>query len=189
MAENARIPSPGHWLFGAAPVIRGEDRAAYSECYARISGAVKCQDFIMEILVNDCVNLTWDTIRYRRAKANFLSVALYDAIRREFNDGAAVAEKWARQDPHDIEDIEKALAKIGLSIDALLARVHVDELETIERLDRLIASADARRNAAFRELERHHANLARALRDASNDVVDAEFEDVKAQPSVRKLTA
>jgi hypothetical protein len=65
----------------------------------------------------------------------------------------------------------------------------VDELESIERLDRLIASADARRNTAFRELERHRANLARALRDASNDVVDAEFEDVKGQPGVRKLTA
>lgn len=188
MAEKARVPSPAHWLFGGAPVIRGEDRSAYSECYARISAAVKCQDFLMEILVNDLVNLTWDTIRYRRAKADFLSVALYEAIRDEFGDDA-VAQKWAKQDPDDIEAIEKALAKIGLSTDALLARVHVNELETVERLDRLIASADARRNAAFRELERHRANLARVLRDASNDVVDAEFEDVKTQPSARKLTA
>jgi hypothetical protein len=189
MAEKVRVASPAHWLFGAAPVIRGEDRSAYSECHARISAAVKCQDFLMEILVNDLVNLTWDTIRYRRAKADFLSFALYRAIQDEFNGDDAVAQKWARQDPDDIEEIEKALATIGLSIDALLARVHVEELEKVERLDRLIASADARRNAAFRELERHRANLARVLRDASNDVVDGKFEDVKTQPSARKLTA
>jgi hypothetical protein len=191
MADQPALPSipPGsperttqHWLFGSSPLIKGEDRAAYAECFARISGAVKCQDFLMEIWVNDIVNLTWDTIRYRRAKANFLSVALFEAIRDQLgimlgDEAGDMAEKWARRDSHAIEEVERVLAGVGLSTDALTAGVLMDDLETIALMDRLIASAEFRRDSALHELERHRANLARALRHASNDVVDAEFEE------------
>ena len=49
-----------------------------------------------------------------------------------------------------------------------------------ERFDRMIADADARRNAIFHEIERHRAAFARRMRDAVAEVEDAEFEDVVA---------
>ena len=185
-----------HWLFGPAPLIRGEDRVAYDECHKRIFAAAKCQDFLMEIVANDIVNLTWDSIRYRRAKAEFLSQALSDAISAEMasileddDAGIAFAEKWAARDADAIKEIEETLALPGLSIDLLTARVLINSLETIAQLDRMIASADSRRNAALRELERHRSNLAQTLRSASNDAIDAQFEDVKLQPDAGKLSA
>jgi hypothetical protein len=42
----------------------------------------------------------------------------------------------------------------------------------------MVMSAEARRNAALREIERHRASIAEALRRATDDVVDADFEDV-----------
>jgi hypothetical protein len=45
----------------------------------------------------------------------------------------------------------------------------------------LIASAEARRNAALRELERHRSAFAEMLRRATNEVVDAEFENVSRE--------
>jgi hypothetical protein len=188
MVEKFDVTSPQHWFFGSAPVVRGEDRTAYDECYKRIFAAVKPEDFLVESWANDIANLTWDIIRYRRAKADFLSVALNEAIRNLCVE-PTVADKWAAGDPQVVEQLESELAKIGLSTHALMAKALVAEIEKVAFLDRLIASAEARRNTALRELERHRANLARTLRDASNDVLDAEFEDVAVQASAETVAA
>jgi hypothetical protein len=45
----------------------------------------------------------------------------------------------------------------------------------------LITIAEGRRNATFREIERHRAAFARALRDKVRDV-EAEFKVVEPQP-------
>jgi hypothetical protein len=47
-------------------------------------------------------------------------------------------------------------------------------------MDRLIMNAELRRNAALHEIERHRASFGQALRRASNDVVDAQFEQIQA---------
>ena len=60
----------------------------------------------------------------------------------------------------------------------LLARALSANIDSVERIDRMIMNAEARRNAALREMEQHRATLALALRRASDDVVEADFEDV-----------
>jgi hypothetical protein len=50
----------------------------------------------------------------------------------------------------------------------------------------MIMNAEARRNAALREIERHRASIAEALRRVTDDIVDAEFEDVA--PALLKKT-
>ena len=45
-------------------------------------------------------------------------------------------------------------------------------------IDRLTMNAELRRNAALREIERHRASFGQALRRASNEVVDGQFEQV-----------
>jgi hypothetical protein len=50
-------------------------------------------------------------------------------------------------------------------------------------------AAEARRNSALRELERHRASLAQALRQASDDVIDAEYQDLKQTQPARKNVA
>lgn len=51
-------------------------------------------------------------------------------------------------------------------------------IKSVERIDRMVMNAEARRNAALREIERHRSCMAEALRRATDDVVDAEFVDV-----------
>ena len=60
----------------------------------------------------------------------------------------------------------------------IIAEALADRIEDIERIDRMIASAEQRRSAMLREVDRHRASLAARLRLASDDVVQAEFEDV-----------
>ena len=77
LAPSTRaIGRPGA-LFGSPPLIQGEDVAAYNEFHARVSAAVKPQDFLEEIWVRDVVDLSWEILRVRRLKAKLLTSALY----------------------------------------------------------------------------------------------------------------
>jgi hypothetical protein len=51
-------------------------------------------------------------------------------------------------------------------------------METAERIDRMIAGDEARRNVALREIDRHRATLGAALRQAADEVLDAEFKEI-----------
>jgi hypothetical protein len=53
----------------------------------------------------------------------------------------------------------------------------------------MIMSAEARRNAVLREVDRHRASVAQTLRQAANDVEDAQFEEVGAKQIVDRSAA
>jgi hypothetical protein len=51
-------------------------------------------------------------------------------------------------------------------------------VDGLERIDRMILSAEARRNNALREIERHRISLAEALRRATDNLVEAKYAEV-----------
>ena len=55
------------------------------------------------------------------------------------------------------------------------------KIDQIERIDRMTMTAKVRRNAVLREIDRHRASLAQALRRASKEIEDAQFEVVEAE--------
>jgi hypothetical protein len=89
-----------------------------------------------------------------------------------------LAERWAARDPQAIEEVNEQLASKGLTVEDVTAQALSAEIENFERIDRMVMNAEARRNAALRELERHRMTLAQALRQASDNVIDADFEEV-----------
>jgi hypothetical protein len=66
-----------------------------------------------------------------------------------------------------------------LTIDEVSAKTIESKLDSFERLDRMLASAEARRNNALREIERHRAALGGAARRSVEEIEDAEFRDVE----------
>jgi hypothetical protein len=61
----------------------------------------------------------------------------------------------------------------------VLTREFAVRIETAERIDRMVAGREARRNVALREIDRHRATpLAAALRQAAAEVLDAEFKEI-----------
>ena len=85
---------------------------------------------------------------------------------------------WARQDPDAIEEVNSMLASAGLTFENIMAETLAARLDSIERIERMIAASEARRNAALREIDRHRTVLADKLRRVAQE---AEFEDVPAQ--------
>jgi len=53
------------------------------------------------------------------------------------------------------------------------------KIDYFERIDRMLASSEARRNSALREIDRHREALGAAMRRAVDKVEDVQFRDVE----------
>ena len=62
------------------------------------------------------------------------------------------------------------------------------KIKDIERIDRMIADAEARRASVLREIDRHRAALAADLRATAEAIEDAEFAEVGASSHPRDAT-
>jgi len=173
-------------LFGPSPLLVGEDTAAYDELLARVSGAVKPADVLEEIWVRDVVDLVWETFRLRRLKTSLLNANAYKGLRGilltvfSTKNAGMIPQQWAQRDRDAIKQVDKLLASADMTMDAVMAETLLLRIDAIERIDRMIMGAEARRNVALREIDRHRASLADRLRRVSDEVVDAQFEQVKA---------
>src|SRR5262245_33878795 len=99
--------------------------------------------------------------------------------------GERIAVQWFEGDPKVLAllkglETNKVTLPMTTSIDAAF----VAELDRIERIDRLIAAVESRRNAVFREIDRRRA-FARSLRDAIQKAEDAEFEIIVPKSNAR----
>jgi hypothetical protein len=171
--------------FGPPPLFKGEDAAAYDDFLAGISAVVKPKDMLEEIWMRDVVDLSWEARRMRRFKAaivtSHLSNNLWGPLAEALDDSALVGDllkRWAARNRAAIDEVDELLAARGLTMEDVAALALSASIDTVGQIDRMIMSAEGRRNAALRELERHRSAMAEALRCATDDVVDGEFEDV-----------
>jgi hypothetical protein len=75
---------------------------------------------------------------------------------------------WARRKPFAIKKVNRILASANLTMDAVIAHSLSENIDFIERIERLIAVAETRRNAILREIDRHRASLAGPLGGSSS---------------------
>jgi hypothetical protein len=72
------------------------------------------------------------------------------------------------------------------AVTTFLTKVLGDKIDDIERIDRLTAIAETRRNAALREIDRRRAILGKTLRRSVHEIEDDDFADGEL---VRELPA
>jgi hypothetical protein len=167
--------------FGPAPLIEGEDAGAYDELLLRISAAVRPHDIFEEIWVRDIVDLVWEAFRLRRLKACLMTTGARVALAQRLSplvggeQADGLARSWAARKPGASAEVEEHLATAGIGLDGIAAHGLCIELDFIERIERMIMAAEARRNAALREIDRHRATLGRQLRQA---VLEAEAREI-----------
>jgi hypothetical protein len=177
--------------FGPAPLIEGEDAAAYDEFLMRITCAVRPVDIFEEIWVRDIVDLVWEALRLRRFKASQVTAGARSAMaqllapRLGWPQAEGLARSWAAREPGALASVNEHLAVAGSGVEALAAQGLCIRLDNVERIDRMIMTAEARRNATLREIDRHRETLGRRLRQAvaKAEAQDATFEIVEAEPA------
>jgi hypothetical protein len=178
------------WI-APAPLLPGEKESDYASLAARIVAVAQPRDFIEELLTNDVIDLSWEILRLRRLKAGMLRGAAREGVRRTLTtidyspgvfggrDRDGFAAKWAGGDAAKHNELPKILARANLTMDDVMAEALSGCIDSFERLDRMLASAEARRNNALREIERHRAAFGAAVRQAVEEVQDAEYRDVE----------
>jgi hypothetical protein len=182
-AEPARLD-----CFGPAPLFEGEDAAGYDELLARVSGAIKPADIIEEIWIRDIVGLTWEALRLRRARVALLAANRYVGVRRVLEplcgtEAYELSDQWVRRAGEAVAAVDRHLAAAGLTMDAVMAETMSKEIELVEKMDRMIASAEIRRNATLREIERRRSDFAARLRQTMqqrDNVEEATFQVIEA---------
>jgi hypothetical protein len=168
-----------------APLLPGEREADYVNLIARVVTVARPRDAIEEFLTRDVIDLTWEILRLRRMKVGLLRASIgrgIESVMRSlgYNPVSAreLAVGWASGEKSAKNEVAGTLQKAQLAIEDVMAKTLEGEIDSFERFDRILASSEARRNNALREIDRHRAALGGAVRQAIDEVQDAEFRDV-----------
>jgi hypothetical protein len=96
----------------------------------------------------------------RRSRAFEISgFRLSPGIRCGRPEAKELSKRWTARDREAVKQVDKQLASMGLNMDAPMAHAFAFRIDQFERIERLIMNAEARRNAALREVDRHRSNL------------------------------
>jgi hypothetical protein len=174
-----------------APLLPGEEEADYAEVAVRLVSAAKPRDAIEEFLIRDAIDLTWEILRLRRAKVGILKASMNTGVERvlialnhtpiqRFDNRQELSRRWMAGDKGARKEVEAVLRNALLSVNDVTAKTLEAKLDSFERLDRMLASAEARRNMALREIDRHRSTFGAAVRQAIDEAEDVEFRHVEA---------
>jgi len=82
---------------------------------------------------------------------------------------------YVRRKSSAVKSVDKLLAHAGMTIDALIAKQLEEQLESLERVDRLTTIAEGRRNASLREIDRRRSALGEKLRHTMRGIEEHEL--------------
>jgi len=169
-----------------APVLGGESLKDYNTILSGLMEAVKPDDFIMEILVMDLADWTWEIKRYKRLKTLAVERKRLQQLRSEDDLIEGIREDVAAKG--EMDEAEKAhqdaVAAERAAVRHRLA--HPDELAQFdyfasgvgpyEEIDRLQTDAVDQRDNVLAQMELYRQGLAQRARQASDEIIEAEFE-------------
>jgi len=175
-----------------APLLLGEALEDYFRTARHIVAVIQPKDAIEDFLTRDVIDLDWENRRLRRAKAGLLRASASKGVRRIHStiDKPTIdlvlddpsdhfAHEWASGKASTRKEFAEMLKKAELTMDDVMAEALAEVIDAVERFDRMLASAEARRNNALREIERHREARGAMTRLALNEVQDAEFQEVE----------
>lgn len=171
-------------LLGPAPLLPGEDEAAYEQLLAEAAGVIRPADLVEQIWLTDYVYETWELRQVRQAQQGLVTTSLTRALRGRLLASSDLDEKrvdaltkqWRAGEAEAIEQIEQILSDANLTFEDVHAQAFRDQLDGIERLYRLMAVIEARRNAVLREIERRRICFAQRLRENSDYLEATELD-------------
>ena len=152
------IPEDIREIWGDPPLLRNESAETYEMLARQISQAVGPTDVIEWVWVKDILDLSWEIRRLRRFKTMLIEL-----------------ERATKEEKHQAY-FETEPGETGLFL---------RNLDHWEKIDSLLAVAEARRMVALREIERRRASLAERLRTASKALIEGEYEEQKGGGETR----
>jgi hypothetical protein len=165
------------------------DLYANAENLAKILREDLAEDKV-QVLARQCARLEPDAEEEVNELFSAAGLDRNDILARaKANRAKELAQEYAGREPDAIEQVNRLLASRGVTLDDIMAKEFSARLDDIERIDRLITSAEIRRNASLREIDRHRAVLGEAVRRKVQEVEDAEFKVIETARTKGKSAA
>jgi hypothetical protein len=99
--------------------------------------------------------------------------------RKGYGSARRLGQSWAAGDKSAKNEVAGILQKAQLTIEDVVAETLRSKIDSFERIDRMLASAEARRNNALREIDRHREAVGTAIRRSIDEAEDVEFREVE----------
>jgi hypothetical protein len=151
---------------------------------------VSPSDIIEKFWVHDIVELMWEAFRLRRLKVSLLNADARRGLTHildplmGYSEARDLADAWHARDTAARKAVKRALKQADLTMDAVMAEPLSLKLDQTERIERMIAAAEARRASILREIDRHRAALATSR--TTQAIEDAEFTEATQATSTHK---
>jgi hypothetical protein len=199
---HVAVPAKIRKLLGEPPLLAIEDPNHYYTLLAELAGEVKPKDIVEWLWVKDITDLSWEILRYRRIKVAHLNRLFTSSLARHVHPTPsnnhvahtsfteklkAYREKaaLARSEPNRLasewmtdatikEQVDSGLKAQGLDADSIMSESFVDAIGNIAAIEKLLASAELRRNTALREIERRRFVVGHTLRQTSDQIIEGE---------------
>jgi hypothetical protein len=173
------VPPDIQALFGDAPLLSTEDPGLYWEMLDRFAASVEPTNVIEWLWVKDVADLSWEIARLRRYRALLIE------SRRKSQNARVEYEREHAEDPdvylsHELspEEIEARRSAPRLDTEGDSANLFCELLFRYEPIDKLLISAELRRDRILRELDFRRERIASLLRKTSDQLIDARSDAV-----------
>jgi hypothetical protein len=173
-------------LIPTAPLLLTESKDEFNLIRDNLNDQIKPRGIIEQMYIEDIAYLVWEILRLRRSKAAIVNSAFRDALTDVVEQLLRNPGQWR----HELKGRPEKLARAWFSdsnvkkqIAGLLRQFNLDETaieaeafrksaETLERIDRLMASAEARRDKALVCIAQYCGDFGALLRESSDRLVD-----------------
>jgi hypothetical protein len=176
------VPSDIQALLGDPPLLTTEDPNLYWEMLDRFAEFVEPRNIIEWLWLKDIADLSWEINRLRRYRAMIIENEREERnaeieYAREHADDPAVYP--SRMSAEEIEERENAPR---LDTEADSANLLCALLGRYEELDKLLISAELRRDRILRELDLRRERIAPLLRSASDQMIEDHSQEITLAP-------
>jgi len=201
--DHEQIADSTKALFGPPPVLSTEQPEQFEKLFGRMMACLKPRDTVELILIRHFVYAVWEIERLTRYGTVSIERWYRETLQLRAQQGKLqkarkedLAWKNAQRNSSKPADIAQLVALEDSFLEVLTDTDEIMERRATEfehnrafgqgilfqeQLDKLIASRIARRNDALQQLEHYRAGLGQLAQNAANEVLDAEFEEIKGQ--------
>ena len=191
-------------LLPVSPLLMTESVDEFDRMRDAFDQELKPRGIIEQMYIADMAYLVWEILRLRRCKAGIINSAFCAALERllvqalrepgsltynlHANDEAGrLAREWF-SDPGAKKQVSELLKNFQLDELAIEAEAIRSSAEDLERLDRLLASLESRRNKVLRCIADYRGGFARQLRESSDRIIHGKVLALE-KPSSKKPSA
>src|SRR5579862_6138285 len=151
---------------------------------------IKPRGIVEQFFVEDIIYISWDILRFHRSRTALINLTFRAALEKILTELLRSPKMLTLLDSREMDARELAFGwfsdeKAKSKVVKLLKQFHLDETvieaeamrncaAELERFDRLLASAESRRNRALRSVTEYRTDLALRLRATSDRIIDGE---------------